>query len=61
METKPTYTSRTRISYMADSPASVLLKVEVKGEGIKCVFQDLNKKCLGWYRLGYFLVLSMSM
>lgn len=61
MEAKPTYTSKTRITYMADRPAFLLLEVEVKGEGIKCVFQDFNKKRLGWYRRGYFLVLSMSM
>ena len=46
---------------MADSPAFLLLEVEVKGEGIKCVFQDFNKKRLSWYRHGYFLVLSMPM
>ena len=28
---------------MADSPAFLLLEVEVKGEGIKCVFQDFNQ------------------
>lgn len=48
METKPTYTSITRISYMADRPACLLVEVEVGGESIKCVLKDFNRKCVGW-------------